>query len=197
MYHHTFRTKAVPQPHDSMPGMKMDGDMSGMEMGGMDMSNMQGMNMGAADTHHDSAKPSTQQSMPMQMAPEPTLDLSTTFVWGRTKSLSDSSKENSYLAEALLRFAGKNYIWTRLENAARSNELALTPGTPLPPAFHEDPLGHVAAFTFGYDRDFAIGHHLLAAPGAQITVYKTPETLQHIYGNTPTGEVFFIRFRAR
>ena len=185
MYHHTFHARPMPSPHNDMPGMKMDGDMSGM-----DMSNMQGMDM----SRHTAPE---KKSMPMQMAPEPTLDLSTTFLWGRTKSLADNSKENSYLAEALLRFAGKNYIWTRLENAGRSNELELTPGSPLPAGFTEEPLGHVAAFTFGYDRDFALGKHLLAAPGAQITVYKTPEALQHIYGNTPTGEVFFVRFRVR
>ena len=66
----------------------------------------------------------------MQMTPEPTTDLATTLIWGRTRSLSDNSKENSYLAEALLRFASRNYVWTRMENAGRSNELVLTPGTP-------------------------------------------------------------------
>ncbi len=42
-------------------------------------------------------------------------DWSNTLVWGRTKSLADGSKENSYLLESLLRFRGRNYVWTRLE----------------------------------------------------------------------------------
>jgi hypothetical protein len=180
MYHHTFHAKPM-------------GNMAGMDMGGMkmdDMANMPGMDMGHG-LKSASATPS------MNMAAEPTTDLSTTFVWGRTRSLSDNSKENSYLAEALLRFAGKNYVWTRLENAGRSNELLLTPGTRLPAGFEESPIGHVAAYTFGYDHDIALGQHLLAAPGAQFTVYRTPQPLRSIYGDTPTGEVLFVRFRLR
>jgi hypothetical protein len=133
----------------------------------------------------------------MHMMPEPRTDLATTFLWGRTRSLADSSKENSYLAEALLRFASTNYLWTRLEDAGRSNELALNPGSPLPPNFSEQPIGHVAAYTLGYDHDIALGKHILAAPGAQFTLYRTPQALRSIYGDMPTGEVFFIRFRLR
>jgi len=131
------------------------------------------------------------------MVPDPRTDLATTFLWGRARSLTDNSKENSYLAEALLRFASTNYIWTRLENAGRSNELLLTPGTPLPPDFIETPIGHVAAYTLGYDHDLPFGRHILIAPGAQLTVYRTPEPLRPIYGNTPTAETIFIRFRLR
>ena len=181
MYHHTFRTKAMPA--DSMPGMDMSNDNS-----------MPGMDMG------DAAKPTTSQQTtvpPMNMVSEPRTDLSTTLLWGRARSLADNSKENSYLAEALLRFASTNYVWTRLENAGRSNELALTPGTPLPTGFEESPIGHVAAYTLGYDHDIKLGPHLLAAPGAQLTVYRTPQALRSIYGDTPTAEVFFIRFRLR
>jgi hypothetical protein len=152
------------------------------------MGGMSGMDMGAAAASKLPA---------MEMAAEPVTDLSTTLVWGRTRSLADNSKENSYLAEALLRFASRNYVWTRMENAGRSNELELTPGEDLPVGFVEEPVGHVAAFTFGYDRDFKLGAHVLAAPGAQVTVYRTPEALRYIYGDTPTGEVLFVRFRLR
>jgi len=147
------------------------------------------------------AAPKTTASPSMHMASEPTTDLSATILWGRTRSLADnspgSSKENSYLAEALLRFASTNYVWTRIENAARSNELLLTPGSPLPAGFNESPIGHVAAYTFGYDHDLALGKHILAAPGAQLTLYHSPQALRPTYGNTPTAEVFFLRFRLR
>jgi len=173
MWHRAFKAKAQP--------MKMDttmGSMPGMEMSG-------------------SAAPMQGMSMPgMSMTAEPRMDLATTVVWGRTKSLADGSKENSYLAEALLRF-GKNYAWTRLEDAGRSNELELTPGAALPAGFVESPVGHVAAYTVGYDRDFAVGKHLLAAPGVQGTVYRTPAALRGVYGDTPTGVVMFVRFRLR
>jgi hypothetical protein len=171
MYHHSFGSK----PTTAMPGMKMD--------------DMPGMNMSQSTT--------APTLSPMHMAPDPHTDLATTFLWGRTRSLTDSSKENSYLAEALLRFASTNYLWTRLENAGRSNELLLTPGSPLPPNFVESPLGHVAATTLGYDHDIPLGPHLLAAPGAQITIYLTPTALLATYGSTPTAETIFIRFRLR
>ncbi len=122
-------------------------------------------------------------------------NLSTTLLWGRTKSLHDDSKENSYLAEALLQFASTNYVWTRLENAGRSNELLLPPGSPLPASFAESPIGHVAAYTAGYDHDLHLAPHLLVAPGAQITSYTTPAALTSTYGAHPFGVVAFVRFR--
>jgi hypothetical protein len=204
MYHHTFNAAPVaPMPAmqmgmgkmDDRGGMKMAGmDMAGMDMAGMDMAAMPGMDIGHSPTTPAPVPPA--HSLPaMHMAPDPRTDLATTFVWGRTRSLTGSSKENSYLAEALLRFARRNYLWTRLENAGRSNELLLTPGSPLPPNFVESPLGHVAAYTLGYDHDIPLGPHLLAAPGAQVTVYRTPQPLRVTYGDTPTGEVVFVRFR--
>jgi hypothetical protein len=120
---------------------------------------------------------------------------SNSLVWGRTKSLTDNSKENSYLLESLLQFHTRNYIWTRIENAGRSNELLLQPGSALPPNFTESPIGHVAAYTIGYDRDFHIASHLLAAPGAQFTTYTTPNSLISTYGAHPYGAVAFLRLR--
>jgi hypothetical protein len=180
MYHHTFRSRATPTPSTNMPGVNMN-DMPGM----------------AADSAQQGSEPSAHTLPPMHMTPEPRTDLATTFLWGRTRSLTDNSKENSYLVEALLRFASTNYLWTRIENAGRSNELLLTPGSPLPPNFNETSIGHVAAYTLGYDHDIPLGPHILAAPGAQFTLYRTPAALSSIYGNTPTAETLFIRFRLR
>jgi hypothetical protein len=131
----------------------------------------------------------------MYNRPLPNGNWSNTLLWGRTKSLTDSSKENSYLLESLINFHTRNYIWTRIENAGRSNELLLTPGTPLPLNFEESPIGHVAAYTIGYDRDFKIAPHLLIAPGAQFTSYTTPTALIPTYGPHPYGIVAFIRLR--
>jgi hypothetical protein len=199
MFHHTLRAAQpliATMNFDFGPSSKPKSD----DMQGMDMSSdMPGMDMSPP-----AAKPAAKQRvMPMMhMTPEPVTDISATLVWGRTRSLGDAipsnaSRENSYLAEALLRFRTRNYAWTRMENAGRSNELLLKPGTPLPAGFSEQPLGHVAAFSFGYDRDYAVGRHLLAAPGVQFTVYKTPAALSAIYGDTPTAETLFVRFRLR
>lgn len=125
----------------------------------------------------------------------PSGNWSSTLLWGRTRSLSDNSKENSYLAESLVKFGSRNYLWMRIENAGRSSELLITPGNPLPPNFEESPIGHVQAYTLGYDRDFQIVPHLLAAPGAQFTSYTAPPSLIPAYGHHPFGAVVFVRFR--
>ena len=117
-----------------------------------------------------------------------------TALWGRTRSLFDSSKENSYLFESLLRFKTANYAWTRIENAGRSNELLNGPA-PLPSGFQERPAGHVQAYTFGYDRDLDKIHRVRSAIGAQITVYGVPQALQPIYGTDPFGISVFVRLR--
>jgi hypothetical protein len=183
MYHHSFSVKTM-QP------------TSGMPMN--DMANMPGMETGQKPA--PSTAPAAHQASgmsAMQMTSEPTTDLAVTALWGRTRSLTDNSKENSYLAEALLRFAGRNYAWTRIENAGRSNELLLTPGAPLPQGFAEQPIGHVAAYSFGFDHDLRLGPHVLAAPGIQFTAYRAPAALRSVYGATPTAEQIFIRFRLR
>ena len=128
-------------------------------------------------------------------------NLSATLLWGRTRPIASthnippSSIQNSYLLEALARFRTDNYLWTRLENAGRSTELLLTPGTPLPSGFEERPLGHVAAYTAGYDHDLHLLPHVLIAPGAQFTSYTTPAALRSTYGAHPFGVVAFLRLR--
>ena len=117
-----------------------------------------------------------------------------TALWGRTRSLGDNSKENSYLLESLVRFKTRNYAWTRMENAGRSNEL-VNGTNPLPAGFQEEPIGHVAAYTFGYDRDIDLLPHLRTALGAQVTTYGVPDVLQAIYGPHPVGVSVFMRLR--
>ena len=117
-----------------------------------------------------------------------------TAVWGRTRSLADNSKENSYLLESLVRFKTRNYAWTRMENAGRSNEL-VNGANPLPAGFQEEPIGHVAAYTFGYDRDLDVLAHVRTALGAQVTTYGVPDVLQPIYSSHPVGVSVFVRLR--
>jgi hypothetical protein len=121
-------------------------------------------------------------------------NVATTALWGRTRSLTDNSKENSYLLESTVRFATRNYGWVRLENAGRSNEL-LNGENPLPPGFEEAPIGHVAAYTFGYDRDVDLLPHLRTAFGTQVTTYGVPAVLTPIYGTDPVGIAVFLRIR--
>jgi hypothetical protein len=119
---------------------------------------------------------------------------SSTALWGRTRSLADNSKENSYLLESLVRFRTSNYAWTRMENAGRSNEL-LHGANPLPAGFEERPLGHVAAYTLGYDHDVDLIPRLRTALGAQVTTYGVPERFESLYGSHPYSVSVFVRLR--
>jgi hypothetical protein len=119
---------------------------------------------------------------------------SNTLLWGRTRSLQDNSIFNSYLFESLVRFRTRNYTWTRIESADRSNEL-IVGENPLPPGFVEKPIGHVQVYTFGYDHDFDLIPNLASAFGAQVTAYGVPNILQPIYGSQPVGISIFVRLR--
>jgi hypothetical protein len=130
----------------------------------------------------------------MYNRPLPQGNWASTLVWGRTRSLPDNAIFNSYLLESTVRFRSKNYVWTRLENAERSNELILGEA-PLPPGFVEQPIGMVQAYTLGYDRDFDLVPHLASAIGAQVTTYGVPDRLKPIYGGHPAGVAVFVRLR--
>jgi len=117
-----------------------------------------------------------------------------TVLWGRTRSLQDSAIFNSYLLESTVQFHKRNYAWTRIENAERSNELFLGE-KPFPPDFQELPIGRVQAYTLGFDRDFDLLPRTASALGAQFTTYGVPEALKPIYGSHPVGVAVFVRFR--
>ena len=117
-----------------------------------------------------------------------------TLLWGRTRSLRDSSISNSYLLESTVRFRTRNYAWTRIESAERSNELILGE-KPLAPGFREQPIGQVQAYTVGYDRDIALVPRTASAIGARFTTYGVPERLKPIYGAHPSGVALFVRLR--
>ena len=119
---------------------------------------------------------------------------SSSLIWGRTKSLADNSKFNSYALESTLRFLTRNHTWTRIENAERSNELLLGENA-LPANFIEQPIGRVQAYTVGYDRDFDLIPHVATALGAQVTVYGVGENLKPVYGSHPAGVAVFVRIR--
>ncbi|HET9182619.1 MAG TPA: hypothetical protein VFP59_10830 [Candidatus Angelobacter sp.] len=115
-----------------------------------------------------------------------------TLLWGRNHS-SEGLVWNGYLAESTLRFAERNYVWGRIENVDRTDELLLR--NQIEPAnFQESIIGRVQAYTVGYDRDFMLGR-LAVAPGAQLTVYATPNALKTQYGSHPAGALVFLRVR--
>ncbi len=116
------------------------------------------------------------------------------LIWGRTRSTPDNAIFNSYLLESTLQFAKRNFVWTRIESAERSNELLLGEN-PLPQDFEETPIGQVQAYTFGYDRQFGRLPHTAVAFGAQVTAYGVPSSLRPFYGTDPMGVAVFLRLR--
>jgi hypothetical protein len=117
-----------------------------------------------------------------------------TLIWGRNRVIQTGLVWNGYLLESTLRFAENNYLWTRIENVDRTNELLLKDQFE-PPDFHESIIGRVQAYTAGYDRDFNLIPHLETALGAQVTLYQDGGQLAQIYGNHPVGVVMFVRVR--
>jgi hypothetical protein len=116
-----------------------------------------------------------------------------TLLWGRNRT-SEGLVWNSYLAESTLLFGERNYVWGRIENVDRTNELLLR-NRPEPPGFQESVIGRVQAYTVGYGRDIKILPRLLTAVGAQITMYVTPDSLKSEYGSHPLGALIFLRIR--
>jgi hypothetical protein len=118
-----------------------------------------------------------------------------TLLWGRNRSLLNGAVYNGYLAESTIRFAGRNYVWGRVENVDRTSDLLLGPQSALSGG-EEHSVGRVQAYTVGYDREFNFIPHLAVAPGGQITLYGVPDVLKPLYGSRPAGVALFIRVRA-
>ncbi len=118
-----------------------------------------------------------------------------TLLWGRNRDIPSGQVFNSYLAESTVRFARHNYVWTRIENVDRTNDLLLGENL-LPPGFDERFLARVQAYTFGYDREFKFIRHVSSAFGGQYTFYTKPSSLDSIYGSHPMGVLLFLRLRA-
>ena len=116
------------------------------------------------------------------------------LIWGHTRSVQDKSIFDSYAFESTLRFHTSNHVWTRIENAERSNELLLGEN-PLPANFKEVPIGRAQGYTIGYDRDFDIVPHVSSALGMQVEIYGVPEGLKAVYGSHPAGVAVFVRIR--
>ena len=118
----------------------------------------------------------------------------TSLIWGRNRTMPDDEIFNGYTFESTLRFMTRNYVWGRLENTDRTNELQLGEKVPSP-GFREHFFARVQEYSLGYDHDFDLIPHLVTALGAQVNWYGIPDKLRPIYGNHPVGTVVFLRVR--
>ena len=115
------------------------------------------------------------------------------ILWGRNRNLNTGNIGNGFLLESTLQL-NRNYVWARIENVDRTNELLLA-NSPEPPGFEERYFKRVQAYTAGYERE--VGHipHLSTGIGAQFSWYGVPEVLKTAYGSHPVGGVIFLRLR--
>jgi hypothetical protein len=116
-------------------------------------------------------------------------------LWGRNRTLQTANVGNGYLLESTLH-SHRNFLWTRIENVDRTNELLLD-GGPEPSDFEERYFARVQAYTAGYEREIAALLHLGIGLGGQLTWYGVPAVLQPSYGTHPVGGVLFLRLRLR
>jgi len=116
-----------------------------------------------------------------------------TLLWGRNRTTGGLAW-NGYLAESTVRFADLNYVWGRIENVDRTNDL-LFRNIPEPFNLQESVIGRVQAYTAGYERDIRLVPHLATGVGTQLTLYSTPGSLKALYGNHPVGGLVFLRVR--
>jgi hypothetical protein len=116
-------------------------------------------------------------------------------LWGRNQSLQDGNVGNGYLLESTLRFWHRNYVWTRIENVDRTNEVLLGEN-PLPPSFTEHYFTRVQSYTAGYDREIGHTPHLSTAVGGQMMWYGVPDALKLAYRSHPVAVLVFLRLRA-
>jgi hypothetical protein len=125
--------------------------------------------------------------------PLPGGNWASTLLWGRNRS-SARLVSNGYLAETTLRIARRNYVWGRIENVDRTNQLLL-PNLVAAPNSQESIVGRVQAYTAGYAHDVRLFPRLATAIGGQLTVYSTPGALRAQYGDHPVGGLVFVRVR--
>jgi hypothetical protein len=105
------------------------------------------------------------------------------LVFGRNKK-AEGHSGNSLVAEALLKFAGRNYVTGRGEIVDKDELVAKA-------------TFRIKALTLGYSRDVMEMRDVVAAVGANVTGYSIPSALKPRYGSSPHSFYFFVRLRGR
>lgn len=114
----------------------------------------------------------------------------TTFVWGRN-TISDQSLD-SYLLEAELKHDGGWSPYMRYEHITKdAHELVLSP------TFPENQEFNLQQATIGVVRDIFRQGDFMWGLGAQTMLNFTPNALEPVYGNDPTGWLIYLRVQPR
>ena len=122
--------------------------------------------------------------------------VASSIIWGRNKDIDQDERRisNAYTLESTVSF-GRNWAWTRIESADR--DASLLAGE-IEGHADETPIGHVQAWTFGYERELPTGSApIRVGIGGQMTLYGIPSSLKPTYGENPAGFMVFLRIRPK
>ena len=118
-------------------------------------------------------------------------DSSVVFGHNRKSEAPGRPTANSLLAESVLRFGGRNYATGRAEIVDKDELFA---GQDVPSAVAHA-VFRVRALTLGYSRDLVERNGIVAALGANATLYSIPAAIQPLYGSHPHAGYLFVRLR--
>jgi hypothetical protein len=120
----------------------------------------------------------------------------TSLIWGRNHESHGAEvfNLNGYTAESTINFAGRNYLYTRLELADKNGLLRAADRLKLG-IKEEHPSFRIGAYTFGGARDFWNTEKFAIALGGDMTFYTKPARLDPIYGDHPVSWKLFLRIR--
>lgn len=116
------------------------------------------------------------------------------LIWGRNHKTETQQNINSYLAESLLQFSGKNYLTARVELVDKDELFAGGADRPTSDLFAGS-VFRIAAYTFGYTRDVKLIDGLKTGLGGNFTTYTFPGELKPFYGEHPASFVIYFRMR--
>ncbi len=112
------------------------------------------------------------------------------LIFGHNKK-TEGHSANSWLAESVLQFQGRNYLTGRAE-VVDKDELFAEQNVP---AAIANSVFRIKALTLGYTRDVVTMRGLMAAAGGNVTGYSIPGAIKPYYG-TPHSFYVFMRFRS-
>jgi hypothetical protein len=124
-------------------------------------------------------------------------NLAAALIWGRNHESHEGEtfNLNGYTFETTANFLDRNYLYTRLELADKSELLRHSELDALGFDHDAHPQFRIGAYTFGYVRDVWDTERMSVGIGGDFTFYSKPAPLDSIYGDSPKSYKFFLRLR--
>lgn len=129
------------------------------------------------------------------------LPFAVSVVWGRNDE--EHGVTDALLAEAAWQMTARDQFYGRAELVEKDIELLRTKGIDHGVPFddghghgnEDDAVGTVRALTLGYVRGHPVRSGLNLGVGGDLTIYRVPARLAHVYGERPVSVHAFARLR--